>query len=162
MPAPEDGSLDAEDALALGESEPEAEPKLSPVARMRREQEAERKAKELVTPWEPASEDQSAIGRLSAEEEEWKAGRSEELVRQQTIARVIFVLGSLATGFFVRRAILNDDTSERPQSASSGPSFKLPEIKFSPPTARNGYEDRTDIGKVRPLFRPEESNIESP
>ena len=118
------------------EPDPEADVKLSPVARMRKQREEE-----------------------ARDVEAWKAGRSADLVQQQTIARGIFAVLVAAVAFFVSQSAGLDAPPAIRAPASSVPglpfTFKAPALKA--PTIRTGYEGRSDIGKFRPLF-PEAPN----
>ena len=113
----------------MSESE---EVKLSPVAMMRKQQ-AEAKA----------------------ESNAYLDSRSDEMVKQQTIARGIFAVLVLILGYGASQAFSNIDSSapaEKPQPMEMP--FELPSlpINLPTPTFRTGYEGRTDIGTYRPLF----------
>ena len=81
------------------------------------------------------------------------------IAAQQNIARGIFAALVVALGYGVSVAVGTgtfDQGIERPPSEPFELPFKLPSLP-SPPKVeiRTGYEDRTDIGQVRPLFKPD-------
>jgi hypothetical protein len=87
--------------------------------------------------------------------------QSDSIKMTTAITRGLFGVAAAALLFVALSGIQSGSisfsgTSSSTPAGGSNPAFSAP--SFLPkPNFRTGYEDKTDIGKVRPMFNPEEA-----
>ena len=125
-----------EDATDAADAAVEEEPrKLSPMAQMRKNQEAK-----------------------AAEAQEWRDDRPQETVNIQTAFRGGFAVLMLAAGFALSQAGLDLSNLDFGESAASQSTSSAPNPGFQRPVIKTGYENDPNLGKARPLFRPADAS----